>query len=93
MRSKGCTSLVIRQLRLPEDVEQTLKILVMMPKQLASELASEEQAGPADNTLDPGMRTYRWLADSMEVAKACLLESNQSNAQAVDERHLLKGIC
>lgn len=61
---------VIRQLRLPEDVEQTLKILVMMPKQLASELASEEQAGPADNTLDPGM----WgclLADSKEAKLAC----------------------
>ena len=51
----------IRQLCLPEDVEQTLKILVMMPKQLASELASEEQAGPADNTLDAGMWVQPWL--------------------------------
>ena len=52
---------VTRQLCLPEEVEQTLKILVMMPKQLASELASEEQAGPADNTLDAGMWDYLWL--------------------------------
>ncbi|KAL3140376.1 hypothetical protein ABBQ38_004637 [Trebouxia sp. C0009 RCD-2024] len=41
-----------RRLRLPKDVEQALKILVMMPKQLASQLASEEELGPADNTLD-----------------------------------------
>ena len=43
-----------RTLRLPEEVEQTLKILVMTPKQLASELVSEEQPGPAENTLDAG---------------------------------------
>lgn len=48
-----CT--VIRRLRLPENVEQTLKILVMMPQQLASELASEAESEPANNTLDAGM--------------------------------------
>lgn len=41
-----------RHLRLPQDVEETLKILVMMPKQLAAELASEESVVPAQNTLD-----------------------------------------
>ena len=47
-------STTCRHLRLPQDVEETLKILVMMPKQLAAELASEESVVPAQNTLDAG---------------------------------------
>ena len=42
-------------------MEQTLKILVMTPKQLASELASEEEPGPAKNTLDAGMLLCLYL--------------------------------
>ena len=44
----------IRCLHLPADVEETLKILVMVPKQLQAELASELDPGPAENTLDAG---------------------------------------
>ena len=54
-----CLCVCYRTLLLPEEVEQTLKILVMMPKQLASELASEEQPGPVQNTLDAGRHEHQ----------------------------------
>ena len=76
-----------RQLRLPEDVDQTLKILVMMPKQLASELASEEQAGPADNTLDAGMWGL-FLVDNL-----ALLLTYMEKASLPAGRHMLKSVC
>lgn len=84
------TAFVIRQLRLPEDVEQTLKILVMMPKQLACELASEEQAGPADNTLDAGM----WgpiCAWQLSIAADNFAKGYPACWKAYAGRHMLNG--
>ncbi|KAL0023620.1 hypothetical protein WJX77_008160 [Trebouxia sp. C0004] len=41
-----------RSLRLPEEVEEILKIFVMVPKQLSAEVVSELEPEPAQNTLD-----------------------------------------
>ncbi|KAA6422499.1 MAG: hypothetical protein FRX49_07674 [Trebouxia sp. A1-2] len=41
-----------RSLRLPEEVEEILKIFVMVPKQLRAEVVSELDPEPAQNTLD-----------------------------------------
>jgi len=57
---QGCV-LVCRSLRLPEEVEEILKIFVMVPKQLSAEVVSELEPEPAQNTLDAGDRAFHTL--------------------------------
>jgi len=53
--------LVCRSLRLPEEVEEILKIFVMVPKQLRAEVVSELDSESAQNTLDAGDRAFHIL--------------------------------
>ncbi len=53
--------LVCRSLRLPEEVEEILKIFVMVPKQLSAEVVSELGSESAQNTLDAGDRAFHTL--------------------------------